>query len=313
MDLLALRSFLEVCRHGSISAAAHTLGYTQSALSRQVAGLEARLGGPLLARHARGVRLTRAGEVLREHAIVILARVERAEEEVRTAEDRAVTRVRVGAVPTAAVSLLPDALTAFAAERPAVRVTFAEDFSPRLVPRLLDGEFDVAVVTDYPPGLPVYAGLDLVHVLDDELYAVLPAGHRLAGRDVLELAELADETWVEDYEGAAAVLTGACARAGFTPRIDIECGGWLGKQAFVAAGFGVMLAPGLLTRAIHRGLTLHRLVDPPRRSVYAALPRRPERSDHPDHPDRPDRPTGNADAVDRFVRALVRTARVQDR
>ncbi|MFJ8740677.1 LysR family transcriptional regulator [Embleya sp. NPDC127516] len=299
MDLLALRSFLEVCRHGSISAAAHTLGYTQSALSRQVAGLEARLGTVLLERHARGVRSTPAGDVLREHAAAILARVERAEEEVRAARDRVGTRVRVGAVPTAAVSLLPDTLTAFTAELPGVRVTFAEDFSPGLIPRLLDGEFDVAVVTDYPPGLPAHAGIRLTHVLDDELRAVLPAGHRLAGREVIDLAELADETWVEDYEGAAAVLTGACARAGFTPRIDIECGGWLGKQAFVVAGFGVMLAPGLLTRAIHPELTLHRLADPPRRSVYAARPQRPD--------------PASADAVDRFVAALVHVAAHQDR
>ncbi|MYW02512.1 LysR family transcriptional regulator [Streptomyces sp. SID3343] len=299
MDLLALRSFHEVCRHGSISGAAHALGYTQSALSRQITGLEASLGATLLTRHARGVRPTPAGEVLREHAAAILARAERAEEEVRAAEHDPAAVVRVGAIPTAAATLLPDTLTAFAAGRPTVRVTFAEDFSSRLIPRLLDGEFDLTVVTDYPPGLPTHAGLSLRHVLDDELYAVLPTAHPFAHRDTLDLAELAEQTWVEDYAGAAAVLTGACARAGFTPRIGLECGGWLGKQAFVAAGFGVMLAPGLLLRALRADLAVCRLTDPPCRSVYAALRRRPDRSPM------------STDAVDGFVAALVATAERQ--
>jgi DNA-binding transcriptional LysR family regulator len=273
MDLLALRSFREVCRQGSISAAAQTMGYTQGAVSRQIAGLESRLGTPLLERRHRGVRPTPAGQVLLDHAIAILGRVDRATEEVRAAEHQVPARLRVGAVPTAAGVLLPRTLSDFRAQRPDVRVTFVEDVTPALLPMLDDGEIDVAVVTDYPPGLPAARGVHLVHLLLDPLHCALPAGHRLAGRrGTVRLEELSDEVWVEDYAGAAAMLTTAAARAGFTPRIEIECGGWLGKQAFVAAGFGVTLVPRLLVPALRPDLAVKPLKDPPVRAVHAAVP-----------------------------------------
>jgi DNA-binding transcriptional LysR family regulator len=135
-----------------------------------------------------------------------------------------------------------------------------------------DGEIDVAVVTDYPPGLPAARGVHLVHLLLDPLHCALPPGHRLAGRGTVRLEELSDEVWVEDYAGAAAMLTTAAARAGFTPRIEIECGGWLGKQAFVAAGFGVTLVPRLLVPALRPDLVVKPLKDPPVRAVHAAVP-----------------------------------------
>ncbi|UED87643.1 LysR family transcriptional regulator [Streptomyces profundus] len=293
MDLIALRSFREVHRTGSITAAARVLGYTQSALSRQLASLETGLGTPLLRRHARGVRLTPAGEALLAHGTAILRHVDHAERDVRASLEQPVTSLRVGSVPSAVASLLPRALTAFTAEVPLVRVTFTEEVTPTLLPRLLDGDLDCAVVTSYPPGLPAHADLAVTPLLDDPLVCVLPRDHPVAALDVVPLAALAEETWVEDYEGAASALAMACARAGFTPRIDVECGGWLGKQAFVAEGHGVMLAPRLLLPSPRPDALIRPLADPPRRSVYAATRRRP----------------GSAAApLDAFVRALTRTA-----
>jgi DNA-binding transcriptional LysR family regulator len=161
-------------------------------------------------------------------------------------------------------------LAAFNRVRPDSRVTFVEEVTPRLVPRLLDGTIDLAVITDYPPGLPAADGLGLVRLVDDPLRCALPTDHRLADREVIELADLAKDSWVEDYAGAAAVLTSVCARAGFAPRIDIECGSWLGKQAFVAAGYGVMLVPAMLVPALRSDLVVRELADPPVRTVYVA-------------------------------------------
>ncbi|MEU3601433.1 LysR substrate-binding domain-containing protein [Streptomyces sp. NPDC006798] len=275
MDVVSLASFREVCARGSISAAAQRLGYTQSAVSRQIAALEARFEAPLLERHARGVRTTPAGEALLRHATAILRRVERAEQDVAASREAPVTTVRVGAVPSAAAGLLPRALGLFAAREPRARAVFTEDVTPRLLPGLLDGESDVVVVTDYPPGIPARPDLSLTHLLDDPLVCVLPAGHRLAGRAELDLVELRDEIWVEDYDGSASALTLACARAGFTPAIGVECGSWLGKQAFVAAGQGVMLAPRLLVPALRPGLAASALTRAPYRRVYAAVRRLP--------------------------------------
>lgn len=269
MELTPLRAFREVCRLGSISAAAEHLGYTQSAVSRQLAGLETQLGRPLVRRHARGVVPTAAGEVLLTHAIGILAQVDRAIADVESAESWP-GPLRVGAVPTASAKLLPTALAAFNLERPNARVTFAEDVTPRLIPQLTDGTIDLAVITDYPPGLPAADGLEVLHLLDDPLHVALPTDHRLAGHPVIELAELAKDSWVEDYAGAAAVLTSLCAKAGFAPRIDMVCGSWLGKQAFVAAGYGVTLVPGLIVPALRGDIVVRELADPPTRTLYVA-------------------------------------------
>ncbi|ADB29964.1 transcriptional regulator, LysR family [Kribbella flavida DSM 17836] len=324
MELTPLRAFREVCRLGSISAAAEHLGYTQSAVSRQLTTLESQLGRDLLTRHARGVVPTAAGEILLTHAIGILAQVDRAAADVAAAESWP-GPLRVGAVPTASARLLPQALNVFHRVRPDARVTFAEGVTPDLVPRLVDGTIDLAVVTDqgvspdsaplragarcgssvcgrrgldaehrglgsraarcpaecravggesgdtpYPPGLPAADGLDLVKLLDDHLHVALPADHRLASEQRIDLTDLAKDSWVEDYPGAAAVLTGLCARAGFVPRIDIECGSLLGKQAFVAAGYGVMLVPGLVVPALRPDVVVRELTGSPTRTVYVA-------------------------------------------
>ncbi|WP_457031358.1 LysR family transcriptional regulator [Kitasatospora sp. P5_F3] len=136
-------------------------------MSRQIAALERQLGSSLLERHARGVRPTPAGLVLLEHAHAIVTRAERAAEEITAVGRDQAARLRVGAVPTAAATLLPRALARYARDRPGARVTFVEDVTPKLLPRLREGELDVAVVTDYPPGLPRLPGVELVRLLDD--------------------------------------------------------------------------------------------------------------------------------------------------
>lgn len=100
MELTVWRTFVTVCRLGSLSAAAAELHHTQSAVSRQIAGLERQLGVPLMERHARGVRPTPAGEVFRHHALATLNEADRAVRAVRDVRDGAFDRpLAVGATP----------------------------------------------------------------------------------------------------------------------------------------------------------------------------------------------------------------------
>jgi len=99
-------------------------------------------------------------------------------------------RLEHARVILASAALLPAALRRFAADRPGVGVVFEEDVTARLLSRVREGELDVAVVTDHPPGLPVLDGLELVRLLDDPLCLLLPAGHRLADREVAALREV---------------------------------------------------------------------------------------------------------------------------
>ncbi len=108
MELTVWRTFVTVCRLGSLSAAAAELHHTQSAVSRQIAGLERQLGVPLMERHARGVRPTPAGEVFRRHALATLREADRAVRAVQDARDGAFDRpLAVGATPSLAAGVVP--------------------------------------------------------------------------------------------------------------------------------------------------------------------------------------------------------------
>src|SRR5436305_57217 len=120
LDVRRLRTLREVAVQGSISAAARSLRFTPSAVSQQLARLEREAGVPLLERGPSSVRLTEAGRVLVEHTETILARLHAAETEMRAAAGRDGGELRVAAFPTAAATIVPPALTAFAAREPSV-------------------------------------------------------------------------------------------------------------------------------------------------------------------------------------------------
>src|SRR5215472_198534 len=111
MSWTAWRTFVTVCRLGSLSAAAAELDYTQSAVSRQIAGLERQVGASLVERHARGIRPTAAGEAFRYHAQAAVNEAERAIRAARDARDGSPARpLAVGATPSLAAGVVPAAM-----------------------------------------------------------------------------------------------------------------------------------------------------------------------------------------------------------
>ncbi|GGT22804.1 LysR family transcriptional regulator [Nonomuraea spiralis] len=275
-DPQTLRLFDEVARSGSFTAAAELLGYTQSAVSRRIAALERAAGGPLFERLARGVRLTPAGTALHRHAVAVLDRLERAGEELAAIHGGHGGTLRAGAFATANVDLMPYTLKRFLTRHPGVELRMTEGLTARLMERLHAGALDVAVVSDYPAGLPA-EGARLVPLREDRLFVALPAGHRLAAESDVDLRDLAGESWIEAApRGQPTLLVAAAAAAGFTPRGGLRVAEWSGKFGFVAAGFGVTLVPELAARAVPPDLVLKPLRGAtPVRTVYAALPEVP--------------------------------------
>jgi DNA-binding transcriptional LysR family regulator len=236
-DIEALRLFVVVADAGSFTGAADELNYTQSAVSRRIASLEGQAGGPLFDRLPRGVRLTPAGHALpRGHAAGVLDRLARAERELAAIHAGRGGTLRTGAFSTANISLVPAALRAFAAARPDVEVVAVEGRSHSSMRRLADGALDLAVVSDYPSGLPAAEGVTTTHLCEDELLVALPRDHPSAHRDPVDLGELRDESWIQDAPpGGHTTLTQVCARAGFTPRRTVRIAEWTGKFGYVAA------------------------------------------------------------------------------
>ncbi|AZK96207.1 MULTISPECIES: LysR family transcriptional regulator [Streptomyces] len=274
METEALRLLAAVADTGSFTRAAARLNYTQSAVSRRIAALEQRAGGALFERLPRGVRLTPAGRLLHQHALDVLGRLARVERELAALHSGQGGVLHVGAFATANISLLPAALRALGAARPEVEPVVVEVPSAGLMERLADGALDLAVVSDYPYGLPSAEGVVTSVLCEDELLVALPRGHRLAGSGPVDLRALGDEAWVQHaYGDRPTPLADAWARVGGAPRKIIRIAEWSGKFGYVAAGLGVALVPSLAARAVPTDIVLRPLTDPAlRRTIHTARP-----------------------------------------
>ncbi|MGW2074653.1 LysR family transcriptional regulator, partial [Streptomyces sp. NPDC001953] len=162
-----------VVRHGSFAAAAEELGYTQSAVSQQVAELERRVGARVVVR--RPVRATEAGQVLLDTESAISVSMSRAATELAALADGTGGEVRLGAFISAAASIVPPALARLRATHPAVHITLRELEQRETHALLFRGEIDLAITFDYEhaPG-PVPTGLTQEHLMDDPIMVVLP-------------------------------------------------------------------------------------------------------------------------------------------
>ncbi|MFC5723357.1 LysR family transcriptional regulator [Streptomyces gamaensis] len=248
LNLDRLRTLHAVARHGSVSGAADGLHVTTSAVSQQLAKLERETGQQLLAKNGRGVRLTDAGRLLAEHAARILSQVELAQADLEAQRGRAVGELLLGAFPTAARGLFPDALAALRAEHPQLRARLREMEPDEAVPRVVRGDLDVAVVLDwYNKPLALPDGLVKAELLDDPADVAMPAGHPLAGREVVELEEFADDEWVSWPKGEFChdwlMLT--LRGKGIEPRVGHMAEEHPTQLALIAAGLGVAVAPRL--------------------------------------------------------------------
>nr|WP_306336498.1 LysR family transcriptional regulator [Streptomyces sp. KL118A] len=272
-----LRTFLDVARHGSFTVAARELGWTQSAVSRQIAALEAALGGaPLFDRLPRGVRPTAQGRALLPHAEELLTRLHSMARELTALRDAAGGLLRVGAFATADAGLVPRAIAAFRSRHPGVTLTREEGLTPALLSRLAEGELDLAVVSATGGTLPgPGAAYELHHLLDETLYVALPAGHALAGEPELRLSRLAAEDWISGSARIEGSLLDPALRHGFRPRVAHVVAEWTAKQGYVAAGLGVALVPALAAEGVRPDIVLVPVRDEgmPPRAVYAATAR----------------------------------------
>jgi DNA-binding transcriptional LysR family regulator len=280
LNVSRLRVLVEVARQGSFSAAADALSYTQSAISQQVAALEAETGMTMLERQARGVRLTSAGEALVQHAEGILARLQAAEDELSAIAGLRSGRLRMASFPTAGATLMPLAIAGFRARHPNVELTLAEGEPEEIAPRLRAGELDLALLFEFgndraPDGDAAADGLARVDLLEDPLYLALPGEHRLAHRQTLRLADLSGEAWVQTSSSSpcARHVVRSCHAAGFEPNVAFESDDYQTVQGLVAAGVGVALIPELALSVVREDIAIRTLSPgPPVRQVLAAAP-----------------------------------------
>jgi len=267
-----LQVFRTVARYGSITTAARHLRFTQSAVSRQIAALEAEVGARVFDRLPRGIALTEEGRTLLPHAEAVLDRLTAARRDLDELHGLSSGRLRVGAFPTAVAALVPRALAGFRSAHPEVALSLVEGLTPALLDRLAAGDADIAVVSSSPTGSLDRARFDLHHLLDERLLVAVSRKHRLARRRTVRLTELADDAFIVGSATAEDTLLRASLPTGFPPRIDIVAAEWTGKLGCVAAGLGVALVPALAVRGTPADIRLLRMHDEDKsvRRIFAA-------------------------------------------
>ncbi len=270
-----LRVLKEVAYRGSFSAAAEALSYTQSAVSQQIAALEAEAGITLLERRARGVSLTAAGQTLVGHAEGILARLEAAEMALSAIAGLRGGRLRMASFPTAGATLMPVAIATFRSSFPDVELTLSEGEPEQVEPRLRAGELDLALLFEFAEETPLHDGARRVELLEDPMYLALPREHPLAGKEKLRLEDLQAEAWVQTSRSSpcARHVIRCCHTAGFEPNVAFESDDYQTVQGLVAAGVGVALIPELALSVVREDIAIRALSPgPPVRQVIAAAP-----------------------------------------
>ncbi|WP_030907009.1 LysR family transcriptional regulator [Streptosporangium amethystogenes] len=266
LDIVRLRVLAAVARHGSVTAAARELHYSQPSVSHHLAKLEAETGAKLIQRVGRGIRLTEAGRLLAERATEIIGRLDSASAELSAHVGLRAGRVRLAAFPSALGTFVPQAAAALAAEHPGLELRLTETEPPDALRMLRAGYVDVAVIFRFDGTDPEDDGIRLLHLLDDTSYLVT-SGQSDGGGD---LASHRDSRWIGGCDRCRSHLLELCARAGFEPEIAFTTDDAVAVQALVAAGIGVTALPSLALRA-HRNpeVTVIELPGSTRR-VYAA-------------------------------------------
>ena len=271
MDPRRVLTFRAVARERSFSGAARELALSQPSVSNQVAALEREIGARLLERAPGGLRLTREGEILLEHADAIAERFQLAEDQLSAAAQGARARLRIGAFPTALGVLVPAAIARVRLRHPDTKVTVDEGGTEDLASRVRSGELHLAVsFQDSAEPRHEPPGLERRDLFREQFRVGLARDHPVAGRARVRLADLASDEWTAASPDG--LIVRACRAAGFEPNLVSITRDQLAIRGLISRGLAVTLVPELLAEPFG-DLALRPIAgSAPARDVYALIP-----------------------------------------
>lgn len=260
IEVRHLQALVAVAASGTFGRAAEALGYTQSAVSQQIAALERAVGTPVFDRPGgpRPVRLTTAGEVLLEHARVVLAALAVADADVQAVARGDKGRLRVGVMQSVGTKILPGLLTGFVAERPGVELELHEAHDALELLAMVEAQsLDLTFSAETAPEGPFTTRL----VLDDPFVVLAPNTPEWRNRTRISVEEIAQHALVGNRNPSCCGQALA-AFGDVEPRFVFESDDNSTIQSCVAAGLGISLAP-MLTIDLDDPTTTIIEVDPP--------------------------------------------------
>ena len=273
MELRHLRYFAAVAEHGTFREASRHLHVSQSAISEQIADLEAEVGGPLLDRATRSTRLTAGGRIFLEEAHKTLAAADRALERARLSLSGQEGSLAIGFFLWGAGGFFARIIRDYRRLHPQVKLSLFEMHTHVQIEAFEAGTIDVGFTRPLEPPFDRVLRSELIY--DDPIVAVMPRDHPLAQRQV-ELAALARQPFVLCEREVTPVLYDnilhLCEDAGFLPEVVNSSSTWSGVLTLVEAGEGIGLVPSGARHIKPPGLVFCELLPPsPRAAVGLAM------------------------------------------
>ncbi len=279
METRALRYFQTVAESGSYSRGAELLRISQPAVSRQIGKLEEEIGARLFSRHAHGVNLTDAGQVLLKRCHSVLRELDQARTEIRNGARGPSGSIAFAVPPAAAHFLVPALVQRFNARYPNVFLKLAGGFSGHIHEWLVREQVDIACLHDPLP----QKGFEITPLVKEEVFLVGRPDTMPTGRDHVRIADLADVPLLLPSRPNASrrLLDNWVARTGITLDIRAEVDDHLMIRALIRAGIGCSLLTqgafvGEQTRGEVSALRFHPRAYWPLAIVRTNAPQRPE-------------------------------------
>ena len=242
MELRQLQYFVKVAQKEHVTQAAEELHVAQSAVSRQIHQLEEELGVNLFMQKGRNLQLTPVGQLFCKRVEGIMKDLDRAVAEIHEFLDPEQGEIRIGFPHSLGIHLIPSVVAEFRQKYPNVKFRFKQGMFPTLIRDVVSAEVDLAFVSPFPER---HEQVDGDIVLTEELFAILPPNHKLAGAKEIRLEQLKDERFILFSKGYSLrpIVWHACLEAGFTPKIAFEGEETDTIRGLVAAGMGVSILP----------------------------------------------------------------------
>lgn len=244
-ELRHLRYFIALVEEKNFERAAARLGIAQPGLSQQILNLEAVVGLPLLDRSKRAVQLTVSGQLLFDEARKIVAQADSALSELRRVSRGQTGRISIGYVASAAYSgVLTESLGSFRQAFPDIELQLVEMEMHQQLARITEGDLDFGYIRP-PAAVPI--GLGTSTVLREPLVLALPEGHPLASHHTVDLAALADHTFITPRQpadvGFHSNTLEACMATGISPKVSPIGRDFTTIMSMIAVGLGISLVP----------------------------------------------------------------------
>jgi DNA-binding transcriptional LysR family regulator len=245
VDVRQLRYFAAVAEELHFGRAARRLNISQPPLSMQIRALEKELAVELLTRTTQRVELTEAGRTVLRDVYRVLDQLDQLKTNARRAAAELRLKLRLGAISTLLVSVVPDVVRAFTRQYPDVELTLHEADSEEGIALVERGELDAALVRPDAVGK-----LQAIEVSKDCFVAAVPKAHRLAKAREIPLAALKGQRLIvhrrrrssKPYES----IMQACREAGFTPDLAVQSPTARSQLAAVRSGLGIALVPSFV-------------------------------------------------------------------